>query len=137
MRPASLARHVRAAFAVLATGALAAGCGASPGGPQYAELGISASTGNVVLTSECLPLPVLPGGTIQKDIGLAPALSAHVFLVRDYAEVSLEGTNDPYSSHVKLPLQTLLAGYVQDLAVTAVDGKSYVVTLASPCNAPM
>ncbi len=137
MRPVLLARHVRALLVLTATTALAAGCGESPGGPRYAELGIGVSAGTALLTSACLPLPVLPGGTIQKDIGLAPALSAHVFLVRDYAEVSLEGTNDPYASHVELPLQTLLAGYVQDLDVTAVDGRSYVVTLSSPCNAPM
>jgi hypothetical protein len=116
---------------------LAAACGGSPGGPHYAQIGISASTGTAVLTSECLPLPVLPGGTIDDDIELAPTLSAHVFLVRDYADVSLEGTNDPYSAHVELPLQTLLAGYVKDLNVTTLDGKSYVVTLTSPCDAAM
>jgi len=130
-------RHARTALALVAASAFAAGCGGSPGGPHYAQVGISASAGGAVLTSECLPLPVLPGGTIDEDIELAPTLSAHVFLVRDYAEVSLEGTNDPYTAHIKLPLQTLLAGYVQDINVTTVDGKTYVVTLASPCNAPM
>jgi hypothetical protein len=136
VKPLALVRHARAALAVAAAGALSAGCGASPGGPRYAELGVTSSSGGVTLASRCFPLPVLPGGTVNADLTLAPALSAHVFLVRDYAEVSLEGTNDPYSSHVELPLETLLSGYVQALDVTALDGKSYVVTLASPCAAP-
>jgi hypothetical protein len=136
VRSRPLPAHVRTALAVALASALSA-CGGSPGGPRYAEIGVSASTGGAVLTSECLPLPVLPGGTIEKDFELAPTLSAHVFLVRDSAEVSLEGTTDPYSAHVKLPLQTLLSGYVQDLNVTSVDGHAYVVTLASPCNAAM
>lgn len=136
MRPISLTRQARAALAVAAT-ALCGACGTSPGGPHYAQIGITTSSSNVELAATCLPLPVLPGGTIEKDVTLASSLTAHVFLVRDYADVTLEGTNDPYSSHVQVPLQTLLAGYVQDLSVTAFDGRSYVVTLESPCNAPM
>ncbi|HTQ05205.1 MAG TPA: hypothetical protein VMI54_15180 [Polyangiaceae bacterium] len=122
-----------AVFALLA-GALTGACGGSSGGPEYAEIGIdTATTGGVALVPQCLPLPLLPGGTIDEDVTLAPSLSAHVFLVRDYADITLGGTDDPDSSHVQVPLDTLLAGYRKDLDVTTADGQSYDVTLLSPC----
>lgn len=123
----------RALAALLALSALTA-CSNDPGGPHYTELGIIlVSTTNVPLHTECVPLPVLPGGTIDEDLFLADPLVAHVFAVRDYAEVTLRGTNDPSSPDVKVSESALLAGYSQAIDVTLADGRKYIVSLASPC----
>ena len=79
-------------------------------------------------------LPVLPGGTVLEHIELAPDLSAQVFAVRDHAEVTLEGTNDPATASVTVSQPTLFAGYSRELPVTTVGGARYTVTLVSQCT---
>lgn len=110
------------------------GCALTPGGPEYTELGVSAQDASKqTLTRECTPLPVLPGGTVVRDFGLAPGLSAHVVAVRDQVEVTLDGTDDPYSAHRTFPQQTLYQGYSGTLTVTTAEGAEYTVTFSSPC----
>ncbi len=122
--------------ALWVTAALGAfGCAASPGGPQYSELGIrTEDTSTNVLSDECTPLPVLPGGTVVRDFSLAPNLSAHVLAVRDSAEVTLEGTTDASSSHRTFPQPELYAGFTDALDVTTTDGELFKVSFYSPCQ---
>jgi len=127
---------VKAFLALLAALGLAlAACGQpTPGGPEYAELGISTlDARGGEQRRDCVPLPVLSGGVVDEDLTLAPGLTAHVFAVQDFAEVALGGANDPASSHVTIPKATLRNGYSNPIAATATSGESYTVVLLSPC----
>jgi len=124
-----------ARLALLLSVFVVTGCSTSPGGPQYAELGIrTLDSSDQVLSVECLPLPVLPGGVVEKDVTLGPGLSAHVVALRDSAEVTLQGTNDPFTGHVTVSQPTLLSGYDNVLDVTTLDGETLTVVLFSPCS---
>jgi len=118
-----------------ATWALAAvACGTPPGGPEYAELGFRTLDAlGVEQSRDCVPLPVLPGAVVDKDVALVPGLNAHVRTEPDFAEVALSGTNDPASSHVTIPKETLRNGYSKRVDVTSTSGTGYTVVLLSPC----
>ncbi len=117
---------------VLAAGS-AGGCSAGSNGPEYAGIDIAVAANGISIEDQCISLPLLPGGTIDEDIDLAPPLTAHVFAVRDFAEVTLRGTNDPQSPDVTVSFEALRDGYTRELDVTTTDGKSYAVTLSGPC----
>jgi hypothetical protein len=115
-----------------------AACSTAPGGPEYAELGLRAlDASGAELQRECVPLPVLPGGVVDKDLTLAPGLGAQVHTEQDFAEVALSGTNDPASARVTVPRTTLLGGYTKTLAVTTTSGDAYSVVLLGPCVPPV
>lgn len=125
---------------VLATSALLAlaACSFTPGGPEYAELGLRTLDASGQETHrECLPLPVLPGGLVEEDLALSPGLGAHVRNEPDSAEVTLNGTNDPAAAHVTMSKSTLLDGYSKTLDVTTTEGVEYSVVLLSPCVPPV
>lgn len=123
--------------ALVSGAAIALGCSASPGGPEYTELGLRAEdAAATVLGSACTPLPVLPGGTVEEDPTLAPGLSAHVVAVEDSVEVTLSGTTEPSAGHLTVSQQALYHGYSRALAVTTLDGRSLTVYLVSPCPSP-
>lgn len=133
-RQAALARLAKHA---LTLGAFPAffGCSTSPGGPEYTELGIRAEDGaNVVLGSACTPLPVLPGGTVVRDVTLAPDLSAHVLARRDSVEVTLLGVGDPETTHRTFAQETLYGGFVETLPVTTDNGAHYTLSFIAPCD---
>jgi hypothetical protein len=120
-------------FAVLAA---FCGCAPSPGGPEYTELGLRAEDGdNVALGGACTPLPVLPGGTVVRDVRLAPDLSAHVLAVRDSVEVTLGGLDDPAAAERTFAQETLYGGFAETLAVTTESGAHYTVLFTAPCDA--
>ena len=111
-----------------------AACAFTPGGPEYAELGIrTLDASGQEAHRDCLPLPVLPGGVVEEDLALSPGLGAHVRNEQDSAEVALSGTNDPASSHVTIPKETLRNGYSKRVDVTSTSGTGYTVVLLSPC----
>ena len=111
-----------------------AACSFTPGGPEYAELGIrTLDASGQEARRDCLPLPVLPGGVVEEDLALSPGLDAHVKNEPDFAEVALSGTNDPASAHVTVPKAALLDGYSKTLSVTTTGGAEYSVVLLSPC----
>ena len=125
---------VRRALVLAACGSLCA-CSLSPGGPEYTELGLRAQDGsNVVLGSACTPLPVLPGGTVVRDVALAPGLSAHVLAVRDSVDVTLRGVEDQAAAHRALSQTALYDTYVEGLPVTTDTGAHYTVWFTAPCN---
>jgi hypothetical protein len=110
------------------------GCGTPPGGPEYADLGLRAlDASGAEQSRDCVPLPVLPGAVVEKDVTLAPGLSAHVRTEPDFAEVALSDANDPAASHVTIPKATLRNGYSKTLTVTTAAGATYTVILLSPC----
>ena len=115
-----------------------AACAFTPGGPEYAELGIrTLDASGQEAHRDCLPLPVLPGGVVEEDLALSPGLGAHVRNEQDSAEVALSGTNDPAAARVTVPKETLLRGYSKTLSVTTTDGAQYSVVLLSPCVPPV
>jgi len=127
----------RLAFKALGVALALGACALSPGGPEYAEIGLrTLDSSGQELSRECLPLPVLPGGVVEKDVALAPGLDAHVLAMRDSAEVTLRGTDDPVSGHVVVTQPTLLRGYTNTLAVTTLEGGTYSVVLFAPCSTP-
>lgn len=128
-----VARHAL----VLATYGALFGCSLTPGGPEYTELELRAENGsNVVLGSACTPLPVLPGGTVVRDVTLAPDLSAHVLAVRDSVEVTLRGVEDQTAAHRTFSQTTLYGTFAEKLAVTTDTGAHYTVWFEAPCDAP-
>jgi hypothetical protein len=125
----------RCALALATYGSLF-GCSPSPGGPEYTELGMRAEDASrVVLGGACIPLPVLPGGTIERDVTLAPGLSAHVLAVRDSVDVTLRGVEDQAAAHRALSQTTLYDTFVENLPVTTDTGAHYTVWFTAPCNA--
>jgi hypothetical protein len=128
---------VKAPLALTAAALLTLGldaCSFTPGGPEYAELGIrTLDPSGREAQRDCLPLPVLPGGVVEEDLALSPGLGAHVKNDQDSADVALSGTNDPASAHVTVPKEALLRGYSKTLAVTTTEGAMYSVVLLSPC----
>lgn len=125
----------RLAFALATYGSLL-GCSPSPGGPEYTELGLRAEdASNVVLGSACTPLPVLPGGTVVRDVALAPDLSAHVLAVRDSVEVTLRGVEDQTAAQRSFSQETLYDTLAETVPVTTDTGAHYTVVFNSPCNA--
>jgi hypothetical protein len=116
------------------------GCGSTPGGPEYTELGINAEdVAGRLLGDECTPLPVLPGGTVVRDFALAPGLSAHVFAVSDSVAVTLGGIDDLHAGRREFSQQTLYdgalhGGYLEALSVTTLAGDAYLVFFGSPCT---
>lgn len=113
------------------------GCGVSPGGPEYTELGIQVEDAATnLLSEECTPLPVLPGGIVERDLALAPGLSAHVLATRDSADVTLSGITESSLAHVAVTQAELYRGYARSLAVTTLEGQSYALALVSPCTSP-
>ena len=121
---------------VVATCCSVVGCSLSPGGPEYSELGLRAEDGSgVVLGSACTPLPVLPGGTVVRDVTLAPGLSAHVLAVRDSAEVTLHGIEEQAAAHRAFSQATLYGTFAETLAVTTETGVHYTVWFSAPCDA--
>jgi hypothetical protein len=127
-----LARHAL----VIATCCSLFGCSLTPGGPEYTELGLRAEDGsNVVLGSACTPLPVLPGGTVVRDVTLAPGLSAHVLAVRDSVDVTLRGVEDGAAAHRAFSQATLYGGFAETLSVTTETAGHYTVWFSAPCDA--
>jgi hypothetical protein len=111
------------------------GCSLTPGGPEYTELGLRAEDGsNFVLDGSCTPLPVLPGGTIVRDVTLAPELSAHLFAVRDSVDVTLQGVEDPAASRRVFTQDKLYGGFSEIVPVTTLTGVHYTVVFDSPCT---
>lgn len=131
-RPHPLARRVL----VIATCCSLSACSFTPGGPEYTELGLRAEDGsNVVLGSACTPLPVLPGGTVVRDVTLAPDLSAHVLAVRDSVAVTLHGAEDRAAAQRDFSQATLYDGFAETLSVTTETGGHYTVWFSAPCDA--
>lgn len=109
-------------------------CSTTPGGPEYAELGLrTVDTIGAEQSRHCVPLPVLPGAVFSEELELGPGLSATVRTEPDFADVALSGTNDPASSHVTIPKATLRNGYSKTVPVTTTSGIAYTVVLLSPC----
>jgi len=126
---------VRRALVLAACGSLCA-CSLSPGGPEYTELGLRAQDGsNVVLGSACTPLPVLPGGTVVRDVALAPGLSAHVVAVRDSVDVTLRGVLDQAAAQRSFSQERLYDTLSESLLVTTDTGAHYTVWFSAPCDA--
>jgi hypothetical protein len=124
---------------LLSLGALlaATACSETPGGPAYTDIGLrTLDRSSQELDRACWPLPVLPGGVVAETRSLAPGLTAHVKNDRDSAEVTLDGTDDPASAHVKVPQGDLVTGYTKTLDVTTIGGDSYSVLVFGPCNPP-
>jgi hypothetical protein len=130
-----LRRVTRRALACVAAYALF-GCSLSPGGPEYTELGLRVEDGSsFVLEGICTPLPVLPGGTVVRDVTLAPELSAHILAVRDSVEVTLHGVQDAAGAHRLFTQEQLYGGLAETLSVTTETGVHYSVVFDAPCTA--
>jgi hypothetical protein len=101
----------------------------------YADLGLNVfDTSGTLVTSECVPMPVLLGGKFVHDYALAAGLSAHVVAVPGSADVTLGGIDDPAASHQRVSHAELVAGYAKAIPVETNAGTNFTVVLTSPCN---
>jgi hypothetical protein len=118
---------------------LALACGldacAAPPGERYADLGMNTfDVSGTLLSSECVPMPVILGSKVVKDYSLARELGAHVVAVPERADVTLSGISDPTLSHQSVSHTELDHGYAKALSLETVDGYAYTLVLTSPCN---
>jgi len=120
-----------AAGAVLGLGA----CSTTAGGPEYYEIGLSASNGQGLEgTQACTPMPVMPGAKVARDVSLFGVFGAHVAGDRDVFTVRFVGVVDAKAVAQTVKREALTGGYANSFDVEATSGEHFTVALVSPCR---
>jgi hypothetical protein len=113
---------------------LALGCSESPGGPEYASLGVRVENAAGEATEpHCSILPVLPGGRIEQELRVEDVFVITLLGTRDEIEVTFSGIVDAAAAKRSFTHAELRLTASDAYPVSTPDGDEYVVMLNAPC----
>jgi hypothetical protein len=116
--------------AILAT----AGCILDPGGPDYANLGVTVRDGNGALVfTDCFTLPVLLGSHAEDDWGIEGNLELSLVASRDAVTLRFSESGQSRGEPVTLTAGELRGKYSEDVVIVTSGGDLHV-RLSSSCD---
>jgi hypothetical protein len=111
-----------------------AACTLEAGGPEYAQLSVSAENERGFVTEHaCTMLPVLPGGFTVREIDFGGAFKATLEAERDELRLRFEGVRDAEDFRRRFSAERLHAGHAEDVTLETLDGDVFSVFLRAPC----
>jgi hypothetical protein len=112
-----------------------AACGGAAGGPQLAELEsfVVDAAGNRT-EPHCTVVPVLRGGRAVDDIHVKGEFSMRVDASPDLVVLTFGEVADPEDLRREIEADELKTGYAEELDVTTVANRRFIVFLNSRCQ---
>jgi hypothetical protein len=127
--------YLKVLFALTLATFSCAGCASSAGGPEYAELGLSAASRSSPPTDVgCVRLPTLLGSRTLTQYIIDEQFDLVVFASRESAEVRFETAGSELAPSVLVQRADLFEGYSAEVGLRTSSGTEYNVSLSSECT---